>query len=88
MTRDSGWMFNREYTDTGIWAIANVCFGIDGKNWSKNHQGHHRVNLLYDSDPQNNTCRGSSTKRARSSTSASAAARSRPSTAGGSGTST
>jgi len=53
MTKSEGWLFNRKYKNAGTWAIANVCFGIDGIDWSKNHEGHHRVNLLYDKDPQN-----------------------------------
>jgi fatty acid desaturase len=54
MTRREGWLFNRKYTPTGIWVISNVIFGIDGRDWSDNHDGHHKVNLLYDKDPQNN----------------------------------
>jgi fatty acid desaturase len=53
MTRTRGWLFNREYKNLGTWVIANICFGIDGLKWSKNHEGHHKVNLLYDKDPQN-----------------------------------
>jgi fatty acid desaturase len=53
MTRTQGWLFNRKYEQLGSWAIGNVCFGVDGLNWSKNHDSHHKVNLLYDKDPQN-----------------------------------
>jgi delta8-fatty-acid desaturase len=53
MTRTEGWLFNRKYKDLGTWAFANIGFGIDGIKWSTNHQGHHKVNLLYDKDPQN-----------------------------------
>jgi delta8-fatty-acid desaturase len=53
MTRDRGVLFNRKYKRAGTWMIANVCFGIDGRKWSRNHGGHHKVNLLYDKDPQN-----------------------------------
>ncbi len=54
MTRDRGWLFNRKYKRAGTLVIANLCFGADGLNWSKNHEEHHKVNLLYDKDPQNN----------------------------------
>ncbi len=53
MTRTRGWLLNRKYKRAGTWVIANVCFGIDGIKWSRNHEGHHKVNLLYDEDPQN-----------------------------------
>jgi len=53
MTRSSGWLFNRKYKKGGVWVIGNVCFGIDGFKWNRNHAVHHKVNLLYGEDPQN-----------------------------------
>jgi fatty acid desaturase len=53
MTRTRGWLFNRKYKAMGTWVLGNTGFGIDGRNWSRNHEGHHKVNLLYDKDPQN-----------------------------------
>jgi len=54
MTRDRGWLFNRKYKRAGTWAIANLCFGTDGLNWSAYHERHHKLNLRYGKDPQNN----------------------------------
>jgi delta8-fatty-acid desaturase len=53
MTRDRGLLFNRKFKHAGSWVIGNLCFGVDGLDWSKSHDGHHKVNLLYDHDPQN-----------------------------------
>ena len=53
MTKDSGWLFNRKYKSKGAWVIGNVCFGVDGLDWSEAHAGHHLVNLRYGEDPQN-----------------------------------
>jgi delta8-fatty-acid desaturase len=54
MTRDRGLLFNRKYKRAGTWVIANLCFGTDGLNWSRYHETHHKLNLRYARDPQNN----------------------------------
>lgn len=53
MTSNRGWLFNRKNKPMGAWMIGNVCFGVDGLNWSEAHNGHHLVNLRYNADPQN-----------------------------------
>jgi fatty acid desaturase len=88
MTRTRGWLFNRKYKDLGTWVIANIGFGIDGLKWSKNHEGHHKVNLLYDKDPQNVHLPWLLYEAGEIDTSATAAAVSTPSLDSGCGTST
>lgn len=53
MTEDKGLLFNKKYKKYASLFFGNFIFGVDGLNWSKNHNTHHRLTLVPGKDPQN-----------------------------------